>query len=182
MFCLHKATSAVSCVKPNASQWEARLCDDVRFLTVYRRIYHRRLFHWMQLSPFKCICSFFSIEKMYYLHKATSAVSCVKPSASQWEASCDDVGFLTVYRRIYHRKFFLLSNQTAGLGGSVGYSFDWRPGGREFNPRRGWQHSFVEIDDEIFSTVILSLPLIQEGQMSVSGKRMFIILVNRLED
>ena len=49
-------------------------------------------------------------------------------------------------------------------------------------PCLGWQHSFVEIDDEIFSTVILSLPLIQEGQMSVSGKRMFTILVNRLED
>ena len=63
MFCLHKATSAVSCVKPNASQWEARLCDDVRFLTVYRRIYHRRLFHWMELSPFKCICSFFLLKK-----------------------------------------------------------------------------------------------------------------------
>ena len=76
----------------------------------------------------------FSIEKMYYLHKATSAVSCVKPNASQWEASCDDVGFPTVYRRIYHRKFFSLSNQKAGLGGSVGYAFDWRPGSREFNP------------------------------------------------
>ena len=49
---------------------------------------------------------------------------------------------------------------------------DWRPGGRGFNPRRGRQHSFVEIDHEIFSTVILSLPLIQEGQFSVSGKRM----------
>ena len=23
---------------------------------------------------------------------------------------------------------------------------DWRPGGRGFNPRRGRQHSFVEID------------------------------------
>ena len=44
------------------------------------------------------------------------------------------------------------------------------------------QHSFVEIDHEIFSTVILSLPLIQEGQLSVSGKRMCTILVNRLED
>ena len=33
-----------------------------------------------------------------------------------------------------------------------------------------------------FSTVILSLPLIQEGQLSVSGKRMCTILVNRLED
>ena len=49
-------------------------------------------------------------------------------------------------------------------------------------PRRGWQHSFVEIDHEIFSTVILSLPLIQEGQLSVSGERMCTILVNRLED
>ena len=41
---------------------------------------------------------------------------------------------------------------------------------------------FVEIDNEIFSTVILSLPLIQEGQLSVSDKRMCTILVNRLED
>ena len=30
----------------------------------------------------------------------------------------------------------------------------------------------MEIDHEIFSTVILSLPLIQEGHLSVSGKRM----------
>ena len=59
---------------------------------------------------------------------------------------------------------------------------DWRPGGRGFNPCRGRQHSFVEIDHEIFSTVILSLPLIQEGQLSVSGERMSTILVNRLED
>ena len=41
---------------------------------------------------------------------------------------------------------------------------------------------FVEIDHEIFSTVIHSLPLIQEGQLSVSGERMCTILVNRLED
>ena len=59
---------------------------------------------------------------------------------------------------------------------------DWRPGGRGFNPCRGRQHSFVEIDHEIFSTVILFLPLIQEGQLSVSGERMCTILVNRLED
>ena len=58
---------------------------------------------------------------------------------------------------------------------------DWRPGGRGFNPRRDRQYSFVEIDHEIFST-ILSLPLIQEGQLSVSGERMCTILVNRLED
>ena len=36
---------------------------------------------------------------------------------------------------------------------------DWRPGGRGFNPRRGRQHSFVEVDHEIFSTVILSLQI-----------------------
>ena len=59
---------------------------------------------------------------------------------------------------------------------------DWRPGCRGFNPRRGRQHSFVEIDHEIFSTVILSLPLIQEGQLSVSGEIMCTILVNRLEN
>ena len=58
---------------------------------------------------------------------------------------------------------------------------DWRPGGRGFNPRRGRQHSFIEIDHEIFSTVILSLPLIQEGQLSVLAKECT-ILVNRLED
>ena len=40
----------------------------------------------------------------------------------------------------------------------------------------------MDIDHEIFSTVILSLPLIQEGQLSVSGERMCIILVNCLED
>ena len=37
-------------------------------------------------------------------------------------------------------------------------------------------------DHEIFSVVILSLPLIQEGQLSVSGERMCTILVNHLED
>ena len=50
------------------------------------------------------------------------------------------------------------------------------------NPRRGWQHSVMEIDHEIFSKVILSLLLIQEGRLSVSGERMCTILVNCLED
>ena len=34
------------------------------------------------------------------------------------------------------------------------------------------QHSFFEIDPEIFSMVILSIQLILERQLSVSGKRM----------
>ena len=40
----------------------------------------------------------------------------------------------------------------------------------------------IHVDHEIFSMVILSLLLIQEGQLSVSGERMCTILVNRLED
>ena len=59
---------------------------------------------------------------------------------------------------------------------------DWRPGGNGFNPHQGRQHSFLEIDHEIFSTVILFLSLIQEEQLSVSGERMRTILVNLLED
>ena len=66
---------------------------------------------------------------------------------------------------IYDHKYLIYActyESVAGLGGSVGCASDWRPGGRGFNPRRGSQHSVVEIDYEIFSTVILSLPLIQE--------------------
>ena len=80
-------------------------------------------------------------------------------------------------RHLYQVEFCSFIVRHPAAGGS-----DWRPGGRGFNPRRGRQHSFVEIDHEIFSTVILSLPLIQEGQLSVSGERMCTILVNRLED
>ena len=77
-----------------------------------------------------------------------------------------------------------IKSTLAGLGGSVGCAvrLETMAGGRGFIPRLGRQHSFVEIYHEIFSTVILSLPLIQERQMSVSGERMCTMLVNRLED
>ena len=39
-----------------------------------------------------------------------------------------------------------------------------------FNPSRVWQHSLLETDATIFFRLILSLPLIQEGQLSVSGE------------
>ena len=71
---------------------------------------------------------------------------------------------------------------TKCLGGSVGCAVRLETRRSRVQPPRGRQHSFVEIDHEIFSTVILSLPLIQEGQLSVSGERMCTILVNRLED
>ena len=41
-----------------------------------------------------------------------------------------------------------------------------------FDPCQVLQHSFMEIDHEIFSVVILSLLLIQEGHVSVSGERL----------
>ena len=44
-----------------------------------------------------------------------------------------------------------------------------------------WSFDY-EILNEIFSTVILSHLLIQEGQLSVSGERMCTLLVNHLED
>ena len=40
----------------------------------------------------------------------------------------------------------------------------------------------MEIDHEILSSVIPSLPLIHEGQLSVSGERMCTIQANRLEE
>ena len=70
----------------------------------------------------------------------------------------------------------------AGLGGSVGCAIRLEIRRSRVQPRQGRQHSFVEIDHEIFSSVILSLLLFQEGQLSVPGERMCTILVNRLED
>ena len=59
----------------------------------------------------------------------------------------------------------------ADLDGSVKRASGWWSGGRGFEPRSVRQHFFV-IDHEIFSTDSLSLPLIQEGQLSVSGERL----------
>ena len=48
---------------------------------------------------------------------------------------------------------------------------DSRPTGDQEGsiPAGSREHSFVESDHEIFSMVSLSLPLIQEGQLSASG-------------
>ena len=48
--------------------------------------------------------------------------------------------------------------------GSVGCASDWRAG-REFDPRRGRQHSFVEIDHEYF---LRSYPSADSGRAVVS--------------
>ena len=45
------------------------------------------------------------------------------------------------------------------------------PDGHRFDPHVR-QHFFEEFGHERISTAILSLPLLQEGQLSVTGKRM----------
>ena len=77
--------------------------------------------------------------------------------------------------------FFAEKMRVASLGGSVGCAVRLETRRSRVQPPSR-SATFVEIDHEIFSTVILSLPLIQEGQLSVSGERMCTILVNRLED
>ena len=59
----------------------------------------------------------------------------------------------------------------AGCGSSVRYASAWYGDGRRFDPHVR-QHSFVEIGHEIISSAILSLLLIHEGQLSVTGERL----------
>ena len=68
-----------------------------------------------------------------------------------------------------------------GLGSSVGCVPDWWSGGRRLEALVR-QHSFIEIDHDIFSMVIISLPLIQEGKLSsYLRKNVHWVLVNRLD-
>ena len=59
----------------------------------------------------------------------------------------------------------------AGPVSWVGCTSSWHANDHRFYPRVR-QHSFMEIGRGIISTAILSLPLIQEGQLSVTGERM----------
>ena len=56
---------------------------------------------------------------------------------------------------------------SVGCGNSVG----WYADGGGFDPHVR-QHSFVEFGHEDISGAILSLPVIQEGQLSVTAERM----------
>ena len=47
----------------------------------------------------------------------------------------------------------------------------WTADGRGFDPRVR-QHSFVEVGHGIISTAIISMPLIQVGQLSITGEKM----------
>ena len=62
-------------------------------------------------------------------------------------------------------------SEAAGLGSSVAYASDWYSGSRRFNPPVR-QHSCLEIGHDIISAAILSLLLIQVGQLSFTDERM----------
>ena len=70
--------------------------------------------------------------------------------------------------------YIMLYTETVRLTGDQGVAGSTPAGSETFF---SWR-----FDHEIFSTIILSLPLIQEGQLSASGERMCTIMVNRLED
>ena len=135
----------------------------------------------IRLLPILLLCRFVYFPFYYYVNSSTSHLLLYQffyfPFV--YYANLSTSNSFTMPIRLF---FMYLLCQFVYSVAQLDAPSDWRPGGRGFNPRRGRQHSFVEIDHEIFSTVILSLPLIQEGQLSVSGERMCTILVNRLED
>ena len=100
----------------------------------------------------------------------------IKAGHVEFRINLQELG--TVERFLIMRVNFLILLVLASVA-QLDAPSDWRPGGRG---SRGRQHSFVEIAHGIFSTVILSLPLVQERQLSDSGERMCTILVNRLVD
>ena len=64
----------------------------------------------------------------------------------------------------YPQHIFKKNYPSVSPSGSVGCASYWWLGGRtcRFDPSKIWQHSFVKIDNEILSVVILSILLIQE--------------------
>ena len=64
-----------------------------------------------------------------------------------------------------------LNHQTTGRGSSIGSEFAWHASGPEFDPHVRHILSW-RLGHENISTAILPLPLIQEEQLSVTGKRM----------
>ena len=84
--------------------------------------------------------------------------------------------------RTHHILVASLTLTRSAVGNVSGYRCvsDCRSRGREFDPGR--YHTFVEIDHEIISTVILLLPLIYSRRVVVSYKRKYVhkLLVNRL--
>ena len=148
------------------------------FVAVWLKMRPPRSWTWICIGPWNFICTFYMKIKQTCIFFFCFFDWSIKNEIIflyNLYIEVNDKMLWTQYLRSY------LTYEPASVA-QLDAPSDWRPGGRGFNPRRGRQHSFVEIDHEIFSTVIVSLPLIQEGHLSVSGERMCTILVNRLED
>ena len=117
------------------------------------------------------------IEQHVYVPCCLASIMCIHRVAlrwflcrNQWDKKmrkhllidCISSNFQPLICNLYATNYFMcmLNTVKPASVAQLDAPSDWRPGGRGFNPRRGRQHSFVEIDHEIFSTVILSLPLI----------------------
>ena len=89
--------------------------------------------------------------------------NCIKLKLNQQHAHC-----FTVSNEELVEHCTILQGATARSDARLQYCAD----SRGFDPYVR-QHSFVEIGHEIKFSAILSIPLIQEGQLSVIGERMF---------
>ena len=160
----------------------------------YNKPCYKEIVVYMSYLLIRC-CFFFNPNVLIFFLFFHEKVCCgYSLEAPQWGASNEYpqrfhgeiIKIFTRYpllsRPVHLWSCLTVSCMVQGLGGSFWCAIRLETGGRGFNPRQSLQHSFVEIDHEIFFTVILSLPLIQERQLSVSGERMCTILVNRLED
>ena len=102
-------------------------------------------------------------HKMYIVIVLHWYLSCFVPADSMlWFFK--HIYLCTVYRNYFkfipfyifiHIRFVIII-VVASLCGSVRCTFDWCSGGHGSDLHWAWQHSFMEIDHQIFSRVILS--------------------------
>ena len=84
-------------------------------------------------------------------HEIVSTVILPLLPFQEGQVSITQYWWKSVHKVSLHRESVSSLADQAGLGGSVGCASDWTPGGHGFEPHRGRQHSFMEIDHEIFS-------------------------------
>ena len=108
---------------------------------------------------------------MGYVNSGHAELRCILPLktvlhtdqlASEEEANWSKSALFVIGHVNLYQPSGLSSLTGDSLSDSVEYTSDWCKR-LQVRPPSGWQHSFVETDHEIFSMVILSLPLIQEG-------------------
>ena len=118
---------------------------------------------------FKLIC--FEDAKIYFQwkisHILSSAIIRQKLKTTMKVISkCTLINQIPVYCGFN----MLISADLSASVAQVDAPSDWRPGGRGFNPRRGRQHSFVEIDHEIFSTAFSPFRWFKKGSCQFLAK------------